>query len=181
MLSALFPIQTNSLISFHEHSSVLLHQCTTWKELLSVLSLVDTIDNPLHRHPDIPRADIPPPPSNPKSTQPYYTNTVLPIEEWRHPDIPRADIPPPPSNPKSTQPYYTNTVLPIEEWRHPDIPRADIPHPPLIDPKSTEPYYTNYSISYRRMQTSWHTQDRHSSVIVDQQLKLNKNKNNITK
>ena len=66
MLSALFPIQTNSLISFHEHSSVLLHQCTTLKALLTVLSSVDTIDNALHRHPDIPRADIPPPPKQPQ-------------------------------------------------------------------------------------------------------------------
>ena len=77
MLSALFPIQTNSLISFHEHSSVLLHQCTTVKELLSVLSSVDTIDNALHRNPDIPRVDIPHTPLiDPKSTEPYYTNTL---------------------------------------------------------------------------------------------------------
>ena len=94
MLSALFPIETNSLISFNEQSSV----CTTLKELLSVFSSVDTIDNALHRHPDIPRADISPPPINPKSTQPYYSNTVLPIEEYRHPDIPMADILQPPTN-----------------------------------------------------------------------------------
>ena len=93
MLSALFPIQTNSLISFHEQSSVLLHQCTTLKALLSVLSSVDTIDNALHRHPDIPRPDIPhPPPIDPKSTESYYTNTVIATEECRHNDIPRADI-----------------------------------------------------------------------------------------
>ena len=145
MLSALFPIQTSSLISFHEHSSVLVHQCTTLKQLPSVLSSVDTIDNALHRHPDIPRANIPLPPSNLKSTHPYYTNTVLPIEECRHPDIPRADIPPPPKQPQ----VYTAILH-------------------------------QYSITYRRMQTSWHTKGRHSSVIVDQQLKLNKIKDNIT-
>ena len=37
MLSGLFPIQTNSLISCHEQSSVLLHQPTTFKELLSLI------------------------------------------------------------------------------------------------------------------------------------------------
>ena len=37
MLSGLFAIQTNSLISFHEQSSVLLHQGTTFKELLSLV------------------------------------------------------------------------------------------------------------------------------------------------
>ena len=37
MLSALFPIQTNSLLSFHDQSSVLLHQGTTFKELLSLV------------------------------------------------------------------------------------------------------------------------------------------------
>ena len=37
MLSGLFPIQTNSLISFHKQSSVLLHQGTTFKELLSLV------------------------------------------------------------------------------------------------------------------------------------------------
>ena len=68
MLSALFTIDTNSLISLHQQSSVLLHKCTTLKELLAVFSSVDTIDNALHRHPDIPRADIPPPPINLKST-----------------------------------------------------------------------------------------------------------------
>ena len=62
----------------------------------------------------------------PKSTQPYCTNTVLPIEECRHPDIPSADILPPQSSP-STVPYYTRTVLlAIEEYRHPDICRVDI-------------------------------------------------------
>ena len=98
MLSALFTIESNSLISFHQLSSVLLHQCTTLKELLSVISSVDTIDNALHRHPDIPRADISLPPINLKSRQPYYTNTVLPILECIHPDIPRADIPYPHTN-----------------------------------------------------------------------------------
>ena len=34
MLSGLFPINTNSLISFHEQYSVLLHIGTTFKELL---------------------------------------------------------------------------------------------------------------------------------------------------
>ena len=37
MLSGLFPIQTNSLISFHKQSSVLLHQGITFKELLSLV------------------------------------------------------------------------------------------------------------------------------------------------
>ena len=37
MLSGLFPIQTNLLISFQEQSSVLLHQGTTFKELLSLV------------------------------------------------------------------------------------------------------------------------------------------------
>ena len=32
----------------------------------------------------------------PKCTQPYYTRTVLPIEECRHADILRADGPPTP-------------------------------------------------------------------------------------
>ena len=98
MLSVLFTSKTNSLISFHQQSSVLLHQCTTLKELLSVLSSVDTIHNALHRLHDILRADIPHPPINLKSRQPHYTNTVLPIEECRHPDIPRADIPHPHTN-----------------------------------------------------------------------------------
>ena len=48
MLSGLFPINTNSLISFHEQYSVLLHQITTLKELLSLLSSVDTIENALN-------------------------------------------------------------------------------------------------------------------------------------
>ena len=30
----------------------------------------------------------------PKCTEPYYTRTVLPIEECRHADIQRADGPP---------------------------------------------------------------------------------------
>ena len=68
-----------------------------------------------------------PTPSNPKSTQPYYTNTVLPIEECRHPDIPRAEIPHPPLiDPRSTEPHYTNTILATEGCRHHDIPRADM-------------------------------------------------------
>ena len=37
MLSGLFPIQTDSLISFHQQSSILLHQGTTFKELLSLV------------------------------------------------------------------------------------------------------------------------------------------------
>ena len=37
MLSGLFPINTNSLISFHEQYNVLLHQGTTFKELLSLV------------------------------------------------------------------------------------------------------------------------------------------------
>ena len=37
MLSGLFPINTNSLISFQEQYSVLLHQGTTFKELLSLV------------------------------------------------------------------------------------------------------------------------------------------------
>ena len=37
MLSGLFLIQTNSLISFHKQSSVLLHQGTTFKKLLSLV------------------------------------------------------------------------------------------------------------------------------------------------
>ena len=37
MLSGLFPIQNNSLVSFHEQSSVLLHQGTSFKELLSLV------------------------------------------------------------------------------------------------------------------------------------------------
>ena len=37
MLLGLFPINTNSLISFHEQYSVLLHQGTTFKELLSLV------------------------------------------------------------------------------------------------------------------------------------------------
>ena len=63
-----------------------------------------------------------------KCTEPYYTRTVLPIEECRHADIPRADGPPGPLvEPKCTEPYYTRTVLPIEECRHADIHRADGP------------------------------------------------------
>ena len=49
MLSGPFPIQTNSLISFHHQYSVLLHQCTTCKKLLADVSSVDTIENALHR------------------------------------------------------------------------------------------------------------------------------------
>ena len=37
MLSGLFPINTNSLIPFHKHYSVLLHQSTTFKEVLSLV------------------------------------------------------------------------------------------------------------------------------------------------
>ena len=54
MLSGLLPIHTNSLISFHEQSSVLLHQCTTFKELLADVSSVDTIENALHRQIETP-------------------------------------------------------------------------------------------------------------------------------
>ena len=62
----------------------------------------------------------------PKCTQPYYTRTVLLIEECRHADIPRADGPPTPLiKPKCTEPYYTRTVLLIEECRHADIHWAD--------------------------------------------------------
>ena len=50
MLSGLFPIQTNSLISFHHQYNVLLHQCTTFKELLSDVPSVDIIENALHSH-----------------------------------------------------------------------------------------------------------------------------------
>ena len=37
MLSGLFAIQTNSLISFHEQSRVLLHQGTTFNKLLALV------------------------------------------------------------------------------------------------------------------------------------------------
>ena len=39
--------------------------------------------------------DLPPPLIKLKCTEPYYTRTVLPIEECRHADIHRADGPPP--------------------------------------------------------------------------------------
>ena len=84
----------------------------------------------------------------PKCTEPYYTRTVLPIEECRHADIHRADGP---HLIDSTEPYsrtvpralliYTGQMplppllspsveecrLLIEECRHADICRADGP------------------------------------------------------
>ena len=75
----------------------------------------------------------------PKCTEPYYTRTVLPIEECRHADIHRADGPHL-IEPKCTEPYYTRVaVRPIEECRHADIHRADRPPALLIQPKCTQP------------------------------------------
>ena len=138
MLSALFTIDTNSLISFHQQSSVLLHRCTTWKELLAVLSCVNTNDNALHRHADIPRGDIPPTPQiNLKSTQPYYTNTILPIDGCRHPDIPRADIPHPHTN-WTPSPQNTTTPNQYNLLRNEDIPSTN--GPPVVTSGGADQY-----------------------------------------
>ena len=63
--------------------------------------------------------DPQPPLIKPKCTDPYYTRTVLPIEECRHADIHRADGPPPLLliEPKCTEPYYTRTVLPYRRMQ----------------------------------------------------------------
>ena len=100
-----------------------------------------------------------------KCTEPYYTRTLLPIEECRHADIPRADGPPAPSliEPKCTEPYYTRTVLPIEECRHADIPGQMAPYNwaqvyrALLHQDST---------TYRRMQTWWYTQSRWTPSLI---------------
>ena len=57
MLSGLFPINTNSLISFHEQYSVLLHLGTTFKELLSLVFYREIVHSyirsPWHLHSSI--------------------------------------------------------------------------------------------------------------------------------
>ena len=79
----------------HHYAKLLSHmeECTYTHGKPSTVDLWNTtIPNQFHISKN---AHIPMPDVLPKSTQPYYTNIVLPIEECRHPDIPSADIPPP--------------------------------------------------------------------------------------
>ena len=81
----------------------------------------------------------------PKCTEPYYTRTLLPIEECR----------------QCTEPYYTRTLLPIEECRHADIPRAHGPPCPLTNWAQVYRALLHQDIiTYRRIQTCSYTQGK---------------------
>ena len=71
-----------------------------------------------------------------KSTEPYYTMTVIYWEVNTYP----GQTDPPLIKHKSTEPYYTMTVWSIEKSTHTQGRWT----PLLIEPTTTEPNYTKY-------------------------------------
>ena len=83
MLSGLFAIQTNSLISFHKQSSLLLHQGTTFNKLLALV---------YHRKDVLAKFHMQtyPPVHPPGGQEQYYVTSSCHAQECSGP----ADVPP---------------------------------------------------------------------------------------
>ena len=81
---------------------------------------------------NIPRSDVPSPPSiEPSGTEPYYTRSCWPLPQsnlvvqspttpgqfdmWKNADIPRSDVPPPSIKPSGTEPCYTRSCWPLPQ------------------------------------------------------------------
>ena len=77
----------------------------------------------------------------PKSTEPYYTRTVLPIEECRCTKIPRAQTHPPANQAKVFRALLHQDSITYRSMQtYWDTQSRQTPL--LMKPKSTEPYYT---------------------------------------
>ena len=100
-----------------------------------------------------------PPLFKPKCTEPYYTRTVLPIEECRCTEIPRADGPPPKIQAKVYRALLHQDSITYRRmqtyWDTQSRWTA-----PANQAKVYRALLHQDSITYRRMQIYWDTQSR---------------------
>ena len=99
----------------------------------------------------------------PKCTEPYYTRTVLPIEECRFTEIPREDGPP------ANEVKVYRTLLDQDSITYGKMQTywdTQSRQSPTIQAKVYRALLHQDSITYRRMQMYWDTQSRQPLTIL---------------